>query len=230
MVSLILRGLIAVHEQEIIHRDLKPQNVFIVADPDGSYPKLLDFGVCREADGPADKKLTREGTILGTLEYMSPEQARGLRDVDMRTDVYAAGVILYDTLTGRLPYEAKAAGDLLVKVACEEPVSVAVHRPDLPQPIVDVVMKSIAKNREDRYQSAREMREALFAASRAGGFANVESGVVTRVEVAQRIARSAAETVAEAELTARKPSAAGSLVLFALFAAIASAAWWLLQG
>lgn len=233
MVSLILRGLIAVHEQGIIHRDLKPQNVFIVDDPDGSYPKLLDFGVCRAADPePTARNLTREGTILGTLEYMSPEQARGLRDVDTRTDVYAAGAILYDALTGRLPYEAKATGDLLVKIACEVPTSIAAYRPDLPEPVVEVVMKSIAKLREDRYQSAREMREALFVASRAGGFANVESGVITRIDVADQLARGTADTVAldASEAPApRKPSSFSSLGLFTLFLAVAAAAWWFLQ-
>ena len=238
-ISLVLRGLLAVHEKGIIHRDLKPQNVFVVDDPDGRYPKLLDFGVCRPAaDGDA-KNLTLEGTIVGTLEYMSPEQARGKKDIDARTDVYAAGVILYEALTGRLPYEARHKGDLLVKVVSEEPVPILDRDPTIAPGLAEVVMKAIAKDREDRFASAREMRDALFAAARAGGFANVESGVIPRIEVQERIARAHAETVADDRPLGAPPEVAATsepaperpprrrtdlVILFALLVAAAVAA------
>lgn len=191
IISLVLRGIVAVHEEGIVHRDLKPQNIFVVEDVDGRYPKLLDFGVCRITES-GEKSITREGTILGTLEYMSPEQARGRKDVDYRTDVYAAGAILYETLTGRLPHESKNPGDLLVKIACDPPARVETYQLGIPPALAEVVHKAIAKDRDERYQSAREMREALYAASRAGGFGNVVSGVVSRIETIEAIEARAA--------------------------------------
>ena len=176
LVSLTLRGIAVVHEKGIVHRDLKPENIFIVDDPDGTYPKLLDFGVSKRAD-PTAKNLTQEGMIVGTPEYMSPEQARGLRDVDSRTDVYSMGVILYEMLTGRLPYESENIGDLIVMITTQPPTPVIKYKADLSPELVAIVERALQKDRNLRFQTAREMRWALIEAFRGEQFGDVDSGV-----------------------------------------------------
>ena len=177
LVSLTLRGLAVVHEKGIVHRDLKPENIFIVDDPDGTYPKLLDVGVSRRTAEPAAKHLTQEGMIVGTPEYMSPEQARGLRNIDARTDIYSMGVILYEMLSGRLPYESENIGDLIVMITTQPPTPITHYSPHLSAYIVEIVDKAIAKDREQRYATAREMRWALIEAFRGESFGDVDSGV-----------------------------------------------------
>jgi hypothetical protein len=164
----LLSGLTAVHEAGIVHRDLKPENVFLVTEADGTYPKLLDFGVSRALDPTGDLKSvlpTRENAIVGTPQYMSPEQARGLRELDHRSDIWSAGVILFELLTGILPFDAEAVGDVIIQIATAEPPDFAGLRPDLAGPLEQVVRKAMQRDREKRFQTAREMREALLAAA-----------------------------------------------------------------
>jgi len=159
-----LSGLEAVHKANIVHRDLKPENIFLIHDADGGFPKLLDFGISRSdhgATGERANRLTKEGVLLGTPWYMSPEQVRGRRDIDHRTDLYSIGVIMYETLTGELPFDAEAVGDLLVTIATGEAVPVASLRPDLPRRLSDIVAKAMSKKPDDRYDSALSMRLAL---------------------------------------------------------------------
>ena len=163
----VLSGLGAVHDAGIVHRDLKPENVFLVEDADGMYPKLLDFGVSRAVDPRGELKSvlpTVENAIVGTPQYMSPEQARGLRDLDHRSDIWAVGVMLYELLTGQLPFDADAVGDIIIQIATADPPAFSALRPDLAGPIEHVVQKAMARKKEDRYESAREMRAALLGA------------------------------------------------------------------
>ncbi|HBQ12376.1 MAG TPA: hypothetical protein DEF51_14910 [Myxococcales bacterium] len=163
----VLSGLGAVHDAGIVHRDLKPENVFLVEDADGMYPKLLDFGVSRAVDPRGELKSvlpTVENAIVGTPQYMSPEQARGLRDLDHRSDIWAVGVMLYELLTGQLPFDADAVGDIIIQIATADPPAFSALRPDLAVPIEHVVQKAMARKKEDRYESAREMRAALLGA------------------------------------------------------------------
>jgi serine/threonine-protein kinase len=160
---LTLRGLAAVHDAGIVHRDLKPENIFLVDDPDGTYPKLLDFGVSRRA---ADADITQEGLIIGTPSYMSPEQAKGLRDIDVRTDIFSLGVMLWEMLAGRLPLDSDSPQELLRMIVQDAPPPLAQLRPDVPQALVEVIERAMAKNPDDRYHDAREMRWAL---AQAGG-------------------------------------------------------------
>jgi serine/threonine-protein kinase len=167
IIARTLSGLAAVHDAGIVHRDLKPENVFLVSDADGSYPKLLDFGVSRAVDPQGDLKSvlpTVENAIVGTPQYMSPEQARGLSDIDGRSDLWSAGVMLYELLTGELPFDADAVGDIIIQIATAEPPDFAVLRPDLAGPVEQVVKKAMARKPEDRFRTAREMRTALLEA------------------------------------------------------------------
>jgi serine/threonine-protein kinase len=162
----VLSGLAAVHEAGIIHRDIKPDNIFLVRDAEGLYPKLLDFGISRgaESDG-SDTRVTRTGAVMGTPLYMSPEQARGMKDIDARTDLWSVGMILFEGLSGgELPFEAEHMGDILIRVATEDAPSLATRRPDLPKEVVSIVDRALSRPREKRFESARQMRDAVVKA------------------------------------------------------------------
>jgi hypothetical protein len=167
-VSIVLAasaGVTEAHLQGVIHRDLKPDNIFLARDGDGPViPKVLDFGVSRVTAGERElaqaTTLTRAGAVLGTPGYMPLEQLRG-QSVDARADVYALGVVLYETLSGRRPYEAALEQELIVLLATREPTplrSVAAH---VPPGLEAVVMKAVARNLEQRHQSVAAFAAAL---------------------------------------------------------------------
>ena len=164
----VLSGLAAVHDAGIVHRDLKPENIFLVRDPDGAiYPRVLDFGISRSVGTTVGLKSvlpTMDSVIAGTPQYMSPEQARGVKDLDARSDLWSVGIMLYEMLSGTLPYDAQNVGDIIVKIATEDPVPFSDLRPDLKGPITDVIEKSMKRDRDDRFADARAMREALLQA------------------------------------------------------------------
>jgi len=161
----VLSGLAAAHDQGVIHRDVKPENVFLVEDADGEFPKLLDFGISRATAEAAEARVTKTGVLVGTPLYMSPEQARGLKDVDARTDLWSVGAVLYEALAGRHPFESEHVGDILIRIATEDLPPITQLRPDLPKEAGRVVMKALRRKREARWQSAREMRDALMDAA-----------------------------------------------------------------
>jgi serine/threonine-protein kinase len=164
LVSLTLRGLGAVHDAGIVHRDLKPANIFLQRDADAVYPKILDFGISRSLRQGTDRPSaidTQDGMIVGTPDYMSPEQARGETDVDKRADIYSMGVILYRGLTGKLPFVANTIGDLLVKIISSTAPTVRELCPDVSPSLSAVVEQAMTRNREDRFADARAMRRAL---------------------------------------------------------------------
>lgn len=168
IVSLTLRGLAAVHDAGIVHRDLKPQNVFLQRDSEAVYPKILDFGISRTLEHKGERPsaiATQEGMIVGTPDYMSPEQARGEATIDKRSDIYSMAVILYEGLTGQLPFEAETVGDLIVQIVTQEPRLAREVRADVPQPLSELVAQAMSKNREHRFADARAMRRALLAAA-----------------------------------------------------------------
>ncbi len=159
----MLAALEAVHRQEIVHRDLKPDNVFITRRPGmGEFVKVLDFGISKmkEENGEA-LHLTRTGMMMGTPFYMSPEQARGVREVDHRVDLYAVGVMLYECLTGRLPFSSDNYHALLQQILRNEPKKPSDFAP-LVEPALDAVtLRSIGKEPSLRYGSASEFAQAL---------------------------------------------------------------------
>jgi serine/threonine-protein kinase len=160
-----LRGLAAVHRAGIIHRDLKPENIFLCDDADGTIVKVLDFGVSR-IDRPDDlASWTRDGCVAGTPYYMSPEQARGLPTIDHRSDLYALGVVLYEALSGHLPYEDEAIGDLMRRIVHGGAPPLLEVAPEAGLALSELVTRAMALDRETRFGSAGEMAAALVAAA-----------------------------------------------------------------
>ena len=174
----ILRGLEAAHGQGIVHRDLKGDNVFVTCQGGRDFVKLLDFGISKVAFAGEDKQstgLTSTGVVMGTPQYIAPEQASGLDEVDQRADIYALGVILYEMLTGVLPFDGRTPLEILMKHVQEVPVPPSKRRPELgiPPELDAVVLKALAKDPADRYASAVEMKAALPEGSiLPGGFAS----------------------------------------------------------
>ena len=160
----ICRALGAAHSKGIIHRDLKPENIYLVTREGAiDFVKILDFGIAKISSlDEGGSRLTRTGMIFGTPEYMSPEQARGDRP-DHRVDIYAAGCILYEMLTGDVPFHAETFMGVLTKHMFEAPEPPTKRAPTQPiSPEVEaVVMKALAKDRDQRYQTMKEMALAL---------------------------------------------------------------------
>jgi serine/threonine protein kinase len=162
----VLQGLAAAHAAAVIHRDVKPENIFLAETESGLSPKILDFGISKTLDNRGRATVTtQQGHVVGTPAYMSPEQARGVRHIDPRTDVYSMGVVLYELLTGDVPFSSENPGDLLLMIMTAEPEPIARRAPDLARPICDVVMRALAKDPDDRYADAADMLEHLLAAT-----------------------------------------------------------------
>jgi serine/threonine-protein kinase len=168
LIAQILRGLHRAHEAGIVHRDLKPDNIFLVErDDESDFVKILDFGISkmRRTGGAPEKTLTRQGTVLGTPFYMSPEQAQAQPDVDGRTDLWSLGAILYECLTGRPPHEGHAYEQVIVNICTKDAPDVRVHNPGVPEPLSRVIAKALSRDRDTRFATAREMLDALGLAS-----------------------------------------------------------------
>ncbi len=143
------------HEQGVIHRDIKPQNMLL--DPDGVL-KVMDFGIARLAQHTST--LTQAGMVIGTPAYMSPEQLLA-EDVDARSDLYAMGVVLYECLTGSLPFEGASPIALIAKVLHTTPKTPAERDGSVPLPLSDLVMRLLDKDPGGRPESAKQLRELL---------------------------------------------------------------------
>ncbi|HET9955945.1 MAG TPA: serine/threonine-protein kinase [Polyangiaceae bacterium] len=178
--SQLLAGLIAAHQAGIVHRDLKPDNVFLVRQTDGAgdFVKLLDFGISKFNTGVGmSPTLTRTGTVLGTPYYMSPEQASGGKSIDHRVDIYAVGVILYEALTGTVPFQAETFNELLFKIVLEHARPVSSIVPEADPHFIALIERAMARDPAHRFQSAADMRAALDAWSR--GDASVPTFMAT---------------------------------------------------
>jgi serine/threonine-protein kinase len=155
----LCRALEVAHEQGVIHRDIKPHN--IVVEPSGVL-KVMDFGIARLANRSKDEGLTKEGMSIGTPDYMSPEQLSG-KELDASSDLYSVGVVLFECLTRRLPFEADTTYSLIAKHLEQAPPDPRTLNPGVPEALAQVILKAMAKEARDRYQSAAQMHDALAA-------------------------------------------------------------------
>jgi eukaryotic-like serine/threonine-protein kinase len=153
----LCRALEVAHAEGIIHRDIKPQN--IVVEPSG-FIKVMDFGIARLANPPQGKGLTEAGMSIGTPDYMSPEQLSGA-ELDQRSDLYSAGVVLFECVTGAVPFEADTPWTLIAKHLEEEPPNPRSLNGEVPESLAAVILKAMAKKSADRYATASEMHDAL---------------------------------------------------------------------
>jgi serine/threonine-protein kinase len=154
VVAQLCSGLGYAHAQGVVHRDVKPANVFLLQD---GTVKLLDFGIAKLSTST----LTRQGDVLGSAPYMSPEQVAGTQDLDGRSDVWSTGVLLYELLTNRKPFEGDALTTVIVGILKEAPPPVEKYAPGLPKQLVDAVVRALEKDRDKRFQTAEELGREL---------------------------------------------------------------------
>ncbi len=164
-IAFIARGLEEAHVRGLIHRDLKPENIFLSRDATGEIvPKILDFGISKAIGAKTiDLIRTTAGAVLGSPAYMSPEQARGEAEIDGRSDVWSLGVILYEALTGRLPFKGTNYNALMVAIITAPAPPITEITPEMPRDLAAVVERALAKDRDRRIGTARELAERLEA-------------------------------------------------------------------
>src|SRR5262245_4495005 len=150
-----LEGMDHAHKMGIVHRDIKPANIMLT---DTGSIKVMDFGIARVL---GTDRLTRAGHLIGTVEYMSPEQVRG-EETDSRSDIYSLGILLYEMLTGRVPFNSTSEYELMRCQIEDAPPPPRNFAPQIPLPVEQAIMRSLAKKRDARYQSAREFRGMLL--------------------------------------------------------------------
>lgn len=162
-----MEAVVAAHAQGVVHRDLKPENIFLerIASTNRIVPKVLDFGIAKlhTQDG---QSLTATGATLGTPFYMSPEQYRGDKDIDARTDVYAFGAMLFEAITGRMPHSASSLPELALKVTTIDAPSVKSLNPNVPSKLASLVDAALARDRADRTPNLTLMHDALLVFAR----------------------------------------------------------------
>jgi serine/threonine-protein kinase len=151
------------HRAGIVHRDLKPDNIFLATDPDGeALPKVLDFGISKVSSGSGNTlALTQDGVMLGTPAFMSPEQAKGAKSIDARSDVFSMGIMIYVMLSGKNPFDGSRLHDILTSILENEPARIA----DVPDEVWSVIHKALMKDPSHRYADANDLGNALSKAA-----------------------------------------------------------------
>jgi hypothetical protein len=160
VVQQVCRALTKAHQAGIVHRDLKPDNIFLVRDDDREIVKVLDFGIAKKSSGLDTGNNTKTGAMLGTPFYMSPEQAQGTKGVDARSDLWSLAVIVFQAITGRLPFESEALGDLLVRIIMA-PIPVPSQVGRVPAQFDRWWARAAERDPAKRFQTARELADSL---------------------------------------------------------------------
>jgi len=199
----ILSALRFAHRHGIVHRDIKPHNVLV--DGEGRV-KVTDFGIARAGTS----QMTETGSIVGTAQYLSPEQARG-GEVDPRSDLYSLGIVLYELLTGKTPFEGETPVEIAMKHLSNAPKPPSKLRPDIPPELDMVVLRALAKSPDDRYQSADEMEADLERVARGARVSATTSDTATQVlRRPAAAAAAAAASATAATMIATPPSTAAA--------------------
>jgi eukaryotic-like serine/threonine-protein kinase len=198
----ILSALRFAHRHGIVHRDIKPHNVLV--DGEGRV-KVTDFGIARAGSS----QMTETGSIVGTAQYLSPEQARG-GEVDPRSDLYSLGVVLYELLTGKTPFEGETPVEIAMKHLSNPPRPPSKLREDVPRELDMVVLRALAKNPDDRYQSADQMEADLERVARGASVSAATVDTATQVMSRPATAAAVAGSATAATMIASPPSAAAA--------------------
>jgi len=169
-------GIAALHALGVVHRDLKPSNLFVADVAGVSTVKVLDFGISKDVATPA-ADLTSTETQLGTPMYMSPEQIKASKNVDVQSDIWSLGVILYELLTGTLPFERSghSIGELFAVILMTDPTPLCARRPELPQALEEVVMRCLRRSSWERWESVAAFAEALRPFARASSVHRIDT-------------------------------------------------------
>jgi serine/threonine-protein kinase len=169
IVRQVAGALDAAHDQGVIHRDLKSDNIMLSQTNGGDWAKVLDFGIAKiqQPEGVRDIDITAANLVIGTPQYMSPEQCSQSGPIDKRSDVYSFGIIVYEMLAGRVPFTGESPTLIMMKQVQDEPPSISEARPDLPVAVAQIISRALAKQPDDRFQSAGELSQALAEASAA---------------------------------------------------------------
>ncbi len=216
----VAEGLSAAHEAGLVHRDIKPANIWLETQPDGPPRALiLDFGLARvQAD---NVQITQSGAIVGTPAYMSPEQARGNKNVDARTDLFSLGCVLYALCTGELPFQGAAMMDVLLALATHDPAPPHTIAAAIPQPLSQLILRLLAKKPDDRPPTARAVIEELAAIHRDLA-PPAQATLTTRIKPPGKSRSKTPPTSKDADGTeVLSPSAVRRKTSYALFALIA---------
>ncbi len=152
-------GLVAAHGANVVHRDVKPQNIMLTHQSD---VKIMDFGIVREQEKSG---MTETGLVIGTPDYMSPEQAQGKGDLDYRSDLYSMGVVLYEMFTGELPFKGDSPFSIAMKHVQDDPPEPRAIQQDVPEDLEKVILRCLQKRPDDRYQQMSHLQAELYRVS-----------------------------------------------------------------
>jgi serine/threonine protein kinase len=227
----VTNALVAAHQASIVHRDIKPENIMI--RPDGLV-KVLDFGLAKLTIAPTDsvnteaetiaKGMTKPGTILGTLHYMSPEQVRGM-PLDARSDIFSLGVVMYEMLTGKEPFDKPTPSDVIAAILTENPPMLSQERSEIPPELQRIITKVLNKNKEERYQTSKDLLIDIKSLTKEIEF---EAKLIHSTGGAAAATRRTSETTSQLTTiaTARRFSFVHALAILLVAGLAIGAIWW----